>query len=494
MKFKPHHLIYLCFPWIWISCNVQKQYSRPELGLPEVYRDNPIETGQKQQKSDTLNPEILKNNVLKPDSIIPDPINLDYRAFFKDPLLVGLIDLAIAKNYDLAIAARNMEQAKNLLQQAKAVILPQLNLVAAGSRSYQSKNSLNGSLSQNFVSTKYIDDYNAAFSLSWEADLWGRIGNGKRAAAATFLGQQQAVALVRAQVIAQIAQGYYNLLTLDEQLKVARKNAVLSDSTLSIIRLQYDAGQVNSLAVLQASAQKQTAELLVPLALQNIVAQENALSILTGQFPEAIQRKRTFSLAEMAGDLPAGIPAELLQRRPDVKQAELSLMAANANVGIAKASLYPKLSITAQSGLNSFTASNWFNLPASLFNTFAGNLTQPVLQGRQLKTQYKNALLEQEKSTASFKQSVLKAVAEVSDALAITKGNTSRYEIALKRYQQLEKATHDAQLLFKSGLANYLEVITAQNNLLQSQIELTGINGESLKNKVDLYKALGGGA
>jgi len=464
-------LLLFCLPVLWTACNVQKDYSRPELAMPQTYRD-----GADQQK------------------LAADSSRMSYKVFFKDPLLITLIDSAMSRNYDLQIATKNIEQSQNLLKQAKAALIPQLNLITTAGRSYQSENSLNGSLSQGFVSTKYIDDYNASLSLSWEADIWGRIANGKKGAAARYLAQEAQRSLLRSQLISQIAQGYFNLLTLDEQLKVARKNAVLSDSTLAIINLQFGSGQVNSLAVQQAAAQQKTAELLVPLAEQSIAIQENALSILAGRFPAAVTRKNSESLKEMHSDFPEGIPAELLERRPDVKQSELNLIAANADVGIAKASLYPKLSITAQSGVNTFTASNWFNLPASLFNTFAGNLTQPLLQGRQLKTQYQNALLEQEKSTALFKQSVLKAVGEVSDALAQNKSNASRYEIALTRYQQLEKATRDAQLLFKSGMANYLEVITAHNNLLQSQVELTNINGDFLKTKVDLYRALGGGA
>lgn len=189
----------------------------------------------------------------------------------------------------------------------------------------------------------------------------------------------------------------------------------------------------------------------------------------------------------------AGIPASLVSRRPDVKNAELALKASNAKVGIAKASMYPALNITASGGLNSFESSNWFNMPASLFGTVAGSLTQPLLQKRRLKSQYEIAKLEREKAVINFRKSVLVAVGEVSDALVKIEKLKEQQTVASRRVAILQKAIKNSDMLFKNGMATYLEVIVAQGNLLQSELELATLKRSQLESDIELYRALGGG-
>ena len=188
-----------------------------------------------------------------------------------------------------------------------------------------------------------------------------------------------------------------------------------------------------------------------------------------------------------------GVPSALVSKRPDVKSAELALKAANANVGITKADLYPALRITAQGGVNSFETSNWFNIPASLFGTVAGGLTQPLLNNKRLKTQYNIALAEREKAVLAFRQSVLVAVSEVSDALVKVEKLQQQETFLKEKVKTLQQAIKNANLLFKNGLAEYLEVLTAQANLLQSELELADLKRQQLTANTDLYRALGGG-
>jgi NodT family efflux transporter outer membrane factor (OMF) lipoprotein len=268
---------------------------------------------------------------------------------------------------------------------------------------------------------------------------------------------------------------------------------LLNDSTLKIITLQYQSGQVTSLAVQQAAAQKLTAQGLIPQFEQQIAVQENAVSILCGHYPAEIKRDADLNDMFIPEKPGTGVPSELLGRRPDVRQAELALSKANANVGYAKANIYPSLTITAQGGLDAFKASNWFNIPASLFGAVIGGIAQPLFQQKKLGTLYQVAKINRDQTVLQFRQSVLIAFEEVSDALVAMDKLKQQQQLAAERTSTLIVAAQNSQLLFKNGLANYLEVITAQSNVLQSQLELAVVKKAQLDATVDLYRSLGGG-
>jgi NodT family efflux transporter outer membrane factor (OMF) lipoprotein len=407
--------------------------------------------------------------------------------------LKKLIDKAIAKNYDMQLAVKNIEASQLLLKQTKWNYLPDARLQVTANSNRPSNNSLNGLSAKTFLGTTHVEDYSANIALSWEADIWGKIKNQKASALAGYLQTEEAKKAIQTNIVASVSQGFYNLLMLDAQILIAKKNIALNDSTLRIIRLQYNAGQVTALAIQQAEAQQLTAAALLPQLEQNIAIQENALSILAGELPGRIQRNVLLSQINIADSLSAGVPSQTLSRRPDVKSNELALNIANAQVGIAKANMYPSLSITASGGLNSFRSSNWFNVPASLFGAVAGGVVQPLFQKKQLTTAYELAKVNREKTVIEFRQSVLNAVGEVSDALVRIEKLQAERSIAITRVNTLQKAISNANLLFKTGMADYLEVITAQSNVLQSELELASITREQLSAKVELYRSLGGG-
>lgn len=418
---------------------------------------------------------------------------LAIKDFFNEPELQRLVDTALARNYDLQIAVKNIESAQQLLKQAKLGNVPQLSLQVTGSSNRPSDNSLNGLSTSEFLKTTHIEDFNASVGLSWEADIWGKIKNREQAALAAYLQTEEARKAIQTRLIANVAQGYYRLLMMDAQMHIAKKNLALNDSTLNIINMQFNAGQVTSLAIQQAKALQLNAAQLIPKLQQDITIQENALNVLAGRLPGSVERLAGLDKAGVPDQLSAGFPSAMVSRRPDVKSAELSLTMANARVGVAKASMYPSLNITASAGLNSFKASNWFNIPASLFGVVAGGITQPLLQKRELKTQYEVAKIEREKSVIQFRQSVLNAVSEVADELVKIEKLKQQYEISRTRVSTLQQAVRNANLLFKSGMATYLEVITAQSNSLQSELELTAIKTAQLNAAVELYRTLGGG-
>jgi multidrug efflux system outer membrane protein len=451
------------------ACKVSKDI-KPTATLPANYRNTSA-------ASDTSN--------------IAD---VQWKNFFTDATLQKLIDTAIVKNYDMQIAVKNIEASQLLLKQVKWNYVPEVALNVTANSNRPSDNSLTGlSLTQYNITSKHIEDYSANLSLSWEADIWGKIRNQQKSALAAYLQTAEARKLVQTNIVAGVSQGYFNLLMLDAQLNIAKQNVKLNDSTLRIIQLQYNAGQVTSLAVQQAQAQQLAAAQLIPQFEQNISIQENALRILTGELPDQITRSSTIDQVSLPGTLSAGVPTTLLSHRPDVKSNELALVIANSNVGITKAEMYPALRITASGGVNSFKASNWFNIPASLFGIVAGSVLQPVFQHKELKTQYQVAQVEREKDVLQFRQSVLNAVGEVSDAMVKIDKLKSQQSIAANRVSTLQQATSNANLLFRNGMANYLEVITAQSNVLQSELELATIKRDQLSAVSELYRSLGGG-
>ncbi|MBL1408477.1 efflux transporter outer membrane subunit [Sphingobacterium faecale] len=449
------------------SCSVTQQYKRPELDLPENYRADLTLTA--------------------------DSIQLPWKLFFQDPLLITLIDKALENNHDLQMALKSIDQLDLLMKQAKLALLPTAAFNANGSRGWSSNNSLNGAMSSQFTNSKYIDDYNAGITVSWEADIWGKSQLYKEQARASYFGQKENYAALRTRIIAQVAQAYYRLIALDEQLKIAQENVKLSEELLRITHLQYQSGQVNSLAIEQSEAQKKTAELIVPLSIQSINVQENALLILCRMYPDRVQRGVQLVNLLPQGLFNTGVPAHLLSRRPDLKAAEYDVIALNAKTGLAKTAMYPSLSLSAQAGLNSFLFKNWFDLPGSITKNLAANLTQPIFQKKELQTAYQTAVLEQEKAAIQFQKTTLLAVAEVSDGLANYKGSSDRLALTLERGLALDKATNDALLLYKSGMATYLEVISAQNAKLQNDLERNNLEQEKLNSIIDLYRSLGGG-
>lgn len=452
-----------------LSCNVSKDIETPKNAFPDTFRNASVST-------DTTS--------------IGD---LEWKNFFTEKDIVQLIDSAVNRNNDLQIATKNIEIAQYRFTQSKWGNVPQANLFVNANTNNPSDNSFTGRTLDQALGAKHIDDFSTGVSLSWEADIWGKIKNQKKGAFASYLQSEEVKKALQTTIVANVSSGYYNLLMLDAQLEIAKKNVQLIDSTSTIIKLKFDAGQVTSLAIQQSEAQKLNAAQLVPLLEQNIAIQENALSVLTGSFPNSKKRSIALGAVEVKNNASVGIPSSIVSRRPDVKSAELALKTANAKVGITKADLYPALRITAQGGLNSFETSNWFNIPASLFGTVAGGLTQPLLNNKKLKTQYNIAVAEREKAVLNFRQSVLVAVSEVSNALVkVEKLNQQQYFLQ-ERVKTLHQAIKNSKMLFQNGMAEYLEVLSAQANLLQSELELANIKREQLTANTELYRALGGG-
>jgi multidrug efflux system outer membrane protein len=450
------------------GCRVGRDYQRPTLHLP-------VQLDSTATAADTVS--------------VGD---LPWTAFFKDNLLQKLIGQAVDSNQDLQLAMRRLDIAGKEAAQARLIQLPEVQLQVNGQLNRPSDNSLNGLSTKTFLQKSYIENYQAALTVSWEADIWGKLRSRREATLSEYLRTTEATKAVQTQIVAEVAEGYYNLLMLDRQLTIARRNLALSDSFVTATRLLKDAGQVTGLALQQAISQQQTTALLIPQLEQDIAIQETSINYLVGSLPGRVQRGQLEDGPDNSS-LPAGLPAALVGRRPDVQAAEWSLRAANARVGVAKANMYPALTITAGGGLETFTASNWFNLPGSLFGLAAGSIAQPIFQRRALRTQYEIAQIEREAAVTTFRQSVLRAVGEVKNGLVQLDKLAVQDSLAGAQVSNLRDAVKNAQLLFKSDMAIYLEVLTAQSNALQAELNQARIRRSRLSAVTQLYKALGGG-
>lgn len=449
------------------GCRTAK-YQRPSLELPEQFSST--------ASADT-------NSVA----------DIEWKQVFTDTTLQSLIQKGITYNHDLLIAVKRIDIAAEQVKQARVLQLPEVGLQVTGQYSHPSKNSLNGVSANSFLGKSHIENYNTNVAISWEADIWGKIRGKKEAALTTYLQTQEAAKAVQTELVAHIAQGFFNLLMLDKQLDIAHKNMDLRDTFLMATRLLKDAGIVTQLAVQQAESQKQTTALLVPQLEQSIAIQENMLQMLTGQLPGNIHRKAGLSDIHFTTKPVTGMPVAMVARRPDVRTTEMSLMVANTEVGIARANMYPALNITLGGGLESFKASNWFSIPNSLFGLAAGTIAQPIFQHRKLKTEYEVSKLRREQAVIQFRQSVWQATGEVANALVQADKLKEQENIAAQQVGTLTAAVVNARLLFKSDMANYLEVITAQSDILQAELNLALVQRQQLDAFVELYRSLGGG-
>jgi outer membrane protein, multidrug efflux system len=467
-SYKKPYSIFLFLLIFLSACRLGKEYQRPELELPKQFHIVSY--------SDT--------------SSIAD---IEWKNVFTDATLQELIEKGIKYNHDLLITIKRIEIAQLQVKQSKALQLPEIGIQLTGQINRPSDNSLNGVSIKSFLGKSYVENYSAGINLSWEADIWGKIRGQKEMTLAEYLRTTEAAKAVQTQLVADIAHGFFNLMMLDKQLGIARENLLLSDSFLVATRLLKDAGLGNALAVQQAESQKQSTALLIPQLEQSITLQENALQVLTGQLPGPIARKAVLNEFSVADDLSAGLPVSMVSRRPDVRSSELELIKLNAQVGIVQANMYPALNITVGGGLESFKASNWFSIPGSLFGLAAGSIAQPIFKRRELKMQYEIAKLEREQAVIQFRQSVLLATGEVANALVRIDKLKQQRQIAIEQVDTLHRAVLNAQLLFRSDMANYLEVITAQESALQAELNLASIQRQQLDAMVELYRSLGGG-
>ncbi|MBS1937924.1 MAG: efflux transporter outer membrane subunit [Bacteroidetes bacterium] len=450
------------------GCFTAKTYERPQLETQHLFRTDPL--------ADSLR--------LRTDS--SSLATTSWKELFTDPLLAGYIQQALNNNTDIRIALQRIDAAAAYVKQGKAAFAP---TVSAGAGYSLSQNSRNTALGQ-FI-TGAVDNYELDAGLSWEADIWGRIRSQQRAYGAAYLGTLEAHKAVQTRLVAAIASSYFQLMALSEQMQVAREGIASRSSSLSTTQALMQAGQVTSVAVNQMEAQVADARITLLHLQDQEHLLENALCLLLNEPPHAIPRG-TLAAQQIPAPLSTGVPSELLVNRPDVRQAELALVQAFELTNVARARFYPALTITAAGGLQSTAMDNWFSAN-SLFYNIAGNLLQPVLNQRQVRTAYEVAQAQQEQALLTYRMALLTAGSDVSNALYDYQVQTASLGLAEQQTKALQAAADQSEQLLANGLANYLEVLTAQQGVLTAQLGLASTKGARLQAIVSLYEALGGG-
>lgn len=447
------------------SCFVAKDYNRPQ---------------------DVINEKLYRTDELPKDSLSMSDIS--WKEIFTDPKLTEYIEKGLSNNLDIRIALQNIEAAQAYVKQGKAGYFPIINGNASYTRSTQSMNTQFGSL---IGERQFLNQYELSANLSWEADIWGKIRSNKRAFVANYLKSVSAHQAVKSELVAAIASTYYQLLAFDEQKRITEETIANREKSLETTRLLKDAGNVTEVAVKQTEAQLLNAKALLLDIDNNIKLMENSFSILLGESPQVIARG-TLNSQQINADLKTGVPIQLLSNRPDVMAAEYELINSFELTNVARSNFYPSFRLTANGGIQGIEFDRLFDAH-SLFGSIVASLAQPILNGRQIKTQYEVSKAQQEISLLNYKKTILNASKEVSDALYTYQANDQKITLKQQEFEAYNQAITYSEELQVYGMANYLEVLTAQENALNAQLSVINTQYGRLNAIVQLYKAVGGG-
>lgn len=448
-----------------LSACVTKKYERPTtISTDKLYRD------QASADSTTI-------------------ADMPWQSVFKDDKLTALIQKGLDQNINLKNAIENIVQARATLRQSKLAYYPTLNVDASATRTKQSEAGLNfpAGININTLTTTY----KLGLSTSWEADIWGKLSSSKRAALATYLSTDAAKQAVQTQLISDIANTYFLLLAYDKQLEITKATLESRIKNVEVIKALKEGAIVTGASVVQSEANQHAAEVLIPDLKRNIRETENALNILLGQAPGPIERG-VLGTQVIPEKIAIGLPAQLLENRPDVRQAEFNFRTAFETTNLAKTYFYPSLTLTASGGFSNLQLTDFFS--NSVFYSIIGGLTQPLFNQGLNKTRLTNAQSRQVQALNNFQQSLLVAGQEVSNALYAYQMAVEKEDSRAKQIEALIKSvSYTQQLLEYSSATNYTDVLTSEQNLLAAQLSGVNDNLQKLQAVVDLYRALGGG-
>jgi multidrug efflux system outer membrane protein len=463
---------------ILTACTVGPNYKRPSVDVPGVYRGVP--------------PNASDKTFAQPDQTKPQAAGQAAQSLgdekwwevFQDPELQGLIRTALKNNYDVRIAAARVLQAQAQLGITHADQLPS---VGVGGMIYSQQNPKIGP-----IPAYEVTQGNLTASAAWNPDFWGKYRRATESARATLLANEWAQKEVISTLVASVAADYFTLRQLDLQLEISRRTYASRKESLDLTQTLEQHGINSLLDVRQSEQLVYTAATEIPDFERQVAQEENAISILLGNNPGDIPRGLKLTEQPHAPEVPAGLPSALLQRRPDIRETEQNLVAANAQIGVAKAAYFPQISLTGVAGYESASLTNLFTGPAGLWS-LAGSFTQPIFEGGRLKSGVRLTEAQHEQMLLSYQQTIQGAFRDVSNALVAYRKNR---EFRIEQQHLLESAQDAAQLShrrFSSGTTDYLEVLTNETNAFSAELGLAQAQGNELIALVQLYQALGGG-
>src|SRR5262245_24260912 len=452
-------------PALAVECRVGPRYQRPDVDAPAQYRG--------------FDPDTTKAGSLG---------DMKWSELFRDDELQKLVSRALVANYDVRVAAARVLQALAQLTITRADQFPNVTGDVSATRE-RTPASTRGGFE---VPATTNNLFHIGASVSWEADFWLKFRSATEAQRARLLGARWAERAVLVSVVSLVAQGYFTLRELDLRLEIAQRTLIARQESLRLTRVQEQIGSVSMLDVRQAEQLVYTAESVITDTQRQIEQQENAISILLGQNPGPIPRGLPLVDQPEPPEVPPGLPSRLLERRPDIREAEFALVAANAQIGVAKAALYPEITLTGKGGFESQALSTLFSAPA-FFWSITGDLLQQIYNAGKLKAAVRLSEAQKLELVYTYRQTIQQAFREVSDALTgYQKTRQLRQQLT-----QLVASTQDAARLsdirYRGGVASYLEVLTSQASYFDAELNLAEARLNELLSLVQLYAALGGG-
>lgn len=425
--------------------------------------------------------------------------NIQWRNFFKDPFLVSLIDTALKNNQELLMTLQEIEIAKNEVLMKHGKIMPTvgygagLGVEKVARYTSQGAGDASTDITPGEEVPEVLTDFRFGVSATWEADVWKKLRTAKKAAITRYLATVEGRNFVVTNLVAEVANSYYELLALDNQLEIVRQNIQLQKNALEIVKIQKEGARATELAVQKFQAEVLKSQSMEFGILQNIKEAENRINLLLGRFPNEIARSKNSFLDLLPATISSGIPSQLLANRPDIKQAELELAASKLDVKVARAEFYPSFGISAALGFQAFKPTYLLRFPESILTSLVGDLAGPLVNKNGIKAEFYSANARQLQAMYNYERTILTAYLEVNTQLSNISNLEKNFDLKFKQVAALTSSINIANDLFKSARADYFEVLMTQRDALESKLELIETKKNQLNAVVNIYKGLGGG-
>ena len=448
-----------------------------------------------ERNNNTSLPGVFENGVADTTGIS----GIQWKTFFTDPNLSNLIDTALKNNQELLVTLQEIEMAKNDILFRQGALSPKvgarlgMGVEKVGRYTSQGAGDASTEIKPGKQVPDALMDFTGSFYANWEIDIWNKLHTAKQAAITRYLATREGRNFVLTNLVAEVANSYYELLALDNQLEIIRQNIVLQKNALEIVKVQKEAARVTELAVQKFQAEVLKSQSLEFAIMQNIKETENKINLLLARYPQPVVRdKRTF-LSLLPQTISSGLPSQLLQNRPDIRQAELNLEAAKLDVKVARAEFYPSLGISAALGLQAFKPSYLVKLPESVLYSIAGDLAGPLINRKAIQAEFAKANVRQLQAIINYQKTILNAYLEVATQLSKIENLGKSYDLKLKQVDALNLSTNIANDLFRSARADYFEVLMTQRDALEARLELVETKKDQFNTVVNIFRNLGGG-
>lgn len=422
-----------------------------------------------------------------------------WKLFFKDSLLVNLIDSSLIKNQDLNIVLQEINIAKNEVSARSGAYLPfvyggaNAGVEKVGRYTSQGASDATNEIKPGKRFPDPLPNFFLGVSASWEVDIWRKLRNAQKSALNRYLGTIEGKNFTVTQIISEIANAYYELEVLDVQLEILRNNIQIQQNALEIVKLQKIAARVTELAVRRFEAEVLKNQSRQYAIQQQIIETENRINFLTGRFPQSVRRNSQGFINMPIDSIYTGIPSQLLANRTDIKQAERALVASKIDVQVARAEFFPSLFITAGTGYRAFNPKYFLQTPQSLLYSLAGDLIGPLVNKKAIKANFNSANAKQIQAVYNYERTILQAYIEVANQVSNISNLKKSYDLKDKQVQALIQSIDISTNLFRSARADYMEVLLTQRDALEARFELVETKKEQMRARINIYRALGGG-